>query len=459
MSVVPFDGAQDADVPGETVVARRGRRECGTLPGAGAAPRSASHPGATVAHAPRQALPGHRPAPHVGRRPRPRDVVRVRCRPGPRCVRGDRASGLGRHPPGRPAGRVLQRLAAQRAPLGRRPRGRGHRDRARTGHQHPGDGPAPRVPPGDRRGRPAGSAVRLPGEGDRRCSHPPARRRAGARRCGRPAAAQRAQAPLPTRACRRPGSADATYEAIRRARYLRNWVEDNGAMRVDGRFTPDEGARLMVAVAAETDRLAAAARTAGVDDPRKALAADALIGLACTWRGRPGADATPATPSPRATVHVRVDHAALQRGHVEPGELCEIPGVGPVPVEVARRLVVDSVLNVLVTDGVDVTAVAHAGRTIPIALRRALVERDPECVVPGCDRERRAGDRPRRPLRRGRPRQPRQSRPALPLAPLPQDPSRTPARTDVTGHGSDRTWRWIAPDDPPVVPRHILRSG
>ena len=81
---------------------------------------------------------------------------------------------------------------------------------------------------------------------------------------------------------------------------------------------------------------------------------------------------------------MRVDHAALVRGHVEGGELCEIPGIGPVPVEVARRLAVDAVLNVLVTDGVDVTAVAHAGRTIPAALRRALVERDPECVVPGC---------------------------------------------------------------------------
>ena len=82
---------------------------------------------------------------------------------------------------------------------------------------------------------------------------------------------------------------------------------------------------------------------------------------------------------------MRVDHAALLRGHVEPGELCELPGIGPIPVEVARALAVDSVLSVLVTDGVDVTSVAHAGRTIPAALRRALAERDPCCAVPGCD--------------------------------------------------------------------------
>ena len=40
---------------------------------------------------------------------------------------------------------------------------------------------------------------------------------------------------------------------------------------------------------------------------------------------------------PSAMVHVRVDHAALVRGHLESGEICEIPGIGPIPVEVARR--------------------------------------------------------------------------------------------------------------------------
>ena len=57
----------------------------------------------------------------------------------------------------------------------------------------------------------------------------------------------------------------ATYDAIRRGRYLRNWVEDNGAVRFDARLTPDEGARLLAAVTTETERLAAAGRKAGVD--------------------------------------------------------------------------------------------------------------------------------------------------------------------------------------------------
>jgi hypothetical protein len=213
---------------------------------------------------------------------------------------------------------------------------------------------------------------------------------------------------------------NATYEAIHRGRSLRNWTDDDGAVRFDARLTPDVGAKLLAAVKAEADRLASEAKRAGVHEPQRALAADALVRLACgdacrsqaapgIGRGRKdatganngagsagrrpttgvqgvgGADDTGcAHVGPSAMVHVRVDHKALMRGRVQRGEICEIPGLGPIPVDVARRLAVDSILSILVTDGVDVTAVAHAGRTIPASLRRALVERDPVCVIPGC---------------------------------------------------------------------------
>jgi hypothetical protein len=175
---------------------------------------------------------------------------------------------------------------------------------------------------------------------------------------------------------------EATYEAIHKGRYLRNWTDGDGAVRFDARLTPDQGARLAAVVKVEADRLAEQGRRIG------AIAADALVRLACgdarqEPAGTGGAGGAPA--SPRAIIHVRVDHGALVRGSLEPGEVCEIPGVGPLPVAVARRLAVDSILDILVTDGTDVTAVAHGGRTIPASLRRALAERDPVCVVPGCD--------------------------------------------------------------------------
>ena len=85
-----------------------------------------------------------------------------------------------------------------------------------------------------------------------------------------------------------------------------------------------------------------------------------------------------------ATVIVRVDLAALRRGSALPGELCELDGHGPVPVDVARSLVDAAFLACVFTEAGDIRAVAHAGRTINAHLRTALALRDRHCVVPGC---------------------------------------------------------------------------
>jgi hypothetical protein len=84
-------------------------------------------------------------------------------------------------------------------------------------------------------------------------------------------------------------------------------------------------------------------------------------------------------------VHVRVDAEALRRGHLEGEEVSEIPGVGPIPVAAARRLLNDAIVKVIFSQGADIKAVAHLGRTIPAKLRTALEERDPTCMVPDCD--------------------------------------------------------------------------
>ena len=197
----------------------------------------------------------------------------------------------------------------------------------------------------------------------------------------------------------------ATYKAIRRGRYLRHWTDNDGAVRFDARLTPDEGARLVAAVKDQTDRLAAEARRAGVDEPRKALAADALVRLACRGTGstpasgngnRPGraegdrdsgrgGTSGPAPSGPTTMVHVRVDHAALVRGHVEAGEICEIPGIGPIPVEVARQLAgrLDPQRPGHRRRGRDRRGPRrphHSGRRPPGPHRAG-----PDCAVPGCD--------------------------------------------------------------------------
>jgi hypothetical protein len=215
--------------------------------------------------------------------------------------------------------------------------------------------------------------------------------------------------------------AEAARAALQASRRCRTWTEEDGAVRLDARLAPEAGAALCASLRAQCDRVFERARRDGVHEPPDAYAADALVALV-TGRGilgpgRPrsttpststttsspdedgpagqgtssstGPTTQPSTgcraPDPKATVHLRVDLDALRRGSLSPGEVCEIPGVGPVPVQTARDLLGDALCDLVITNGTDVTTVCHLGRSIPAALNTALLERDRHCVVPGCD--------------------------------------------------------------------------
>jgi hypothetical protein len=79
-----------------------------------------------------------------------------------------------------------------------------------------------------------------------------------------------------------------------------------------------------------------------------------------------------------------ISHDALVRGSVEPGETCELAGIGPVPVSVIDDMLEDAFLAAIVTDGVDVYNVAHLGRAATAHQRTALEARGYRCEVPGC---------------------------------------------------------------------------
>ncbi|MGZ4207318.1 MAG: DUF222 domain-containing protein [Actinomycetota bacterium] len=165
-------------------------------------------------------------------------------------------------------------------------------------------------------------------------------------------------------------------ERIRRSRYFRHWTADDGALRLDARLTPDEGAPLLAVVRARADGLEREARRAGQPEPSEAYAADALVSLV-DGKG-----------APKTVVHVHVSQTAFARGNTVAGETCRIPGVGPITVGAARRLAGSGTVKLLESDGVDVRRIAHRGRTIPSHLRTALEARDPTCVVPGCNKRR-----------------------------------------------------------------------
>jgi Domain of unknown function (DUF222) len=85
---------------------------------------------------------------------------------------------------------------------------------------------------------------------------------------------------------------------------------------------------------------------------------------------------------------LRIDVEALHRGRVAGNEICEIRGVGPVPVPVAEGLLGQSVLKLVITRGVDVLNVTHLGRGPTAAQKVALAWTTPGCTVEGCYRSR-----------------------------------------------------------------------
>ncbi len=108
-------------------------------------------------------------------------------------------------------------------------------------------------------------------------------------------------------------------------------------------------------------------------------------GAGAPWGTVAGPDGPPRARDPKATVSVVVGLEALRRGQVHDGERCEIPGVGPVSVEYAQGLLGEALVELLIVDATDVTAVYSAGRHVPRRVYSALLQRDPRCVVPGCD--------------------------------------------------------------------------
>jgi uncharacterized protein DUF222/HNH endonuclease len=168
------------------------------------------------------------------------------------------------------------------------------------------------------------------------------------------------------------------HEYLHRHRQLRHWNDVEGAFRLEGRFTPEAGAVIWAAL--EPFKQRAALRSPN-KEPDAAYAADALVAMAKKASCAPG---DPLRTGPEAVVHVRVDYSALVRGQANPGEICEVPGIGPIPVAAARSFAADAFLKAVIMDGDDINAVSHLGRTIPERLKTALIERYPVCVVPGC---------------------------------------------------------------------------
>jgi hypothetical protein len=199
-------------------------------------------------------------------------------------------------------------------------------------------------------------------------------------------------------------------EKIRRNRSFRVGSNGDGSSWFHGIGPTTDIARLEAALRPILDDIFQDARQEGRREPVDAYTFDALLTL--TDRGASGSGDTGAGAASggeqdarrgasrtsdrhghghghghgHAKVIVRADLTALDRGHTEPGELCEIAGHGPVPVaDVWKMIDGGAFIAGIVTHGTDIVALRHLGRR-PTALQRTVLEWETAgtCAVEGC---------------------------------------------------------------------------
>ena len=172
-------------------------------------------------------------------------------------------------------------------------------------------------------------------------------------------------------------------------RGLHVYPDEDGSVLVRGRLTPEIGALLIRALDAARETLYQRARSATgalASDPatapptRAQQQADALALLAETALHH---EIDPGAPGERYQVVVHVDAAVLADPE-QPGQSVLEEG-SHVSAETSRRLACDASRVVMRHDDEGrLLEVGARTRTIPSALRRALLDRDRTCRFPGC---------------------------------------------------------------------------
>ncbi|MDP9235680.1 MAG: HNH endonuclease, partial [Actinomycetota bacterium] len=156
----------------------------------------------------------------------------------------------------------------------------------------------------------------------------------------------------------------------RAARSARSYSDELGMTHIHLALEPHVGTPIVARAEAEAARLARSSKAEGGNVPFEAHLADAYAAL-LSGNGKGSAR--------RPELVVLVSHEVAKRGwrKVEQGEVCKIPGVGPIAPEVARAIAKDAFLNGLFYDGKDLRHFQRWGRHIPMEVLIALELGDP----------------------------------------------------------------------------------
>ena len=194
------------------------------------------------------------------------------------------------------------------------------------------------------------------------------------------------------------GDTDGRQQAARQHRNRTfSWsIRHDGMVSLRGELAPDTGAMVTGALQALSEHLwrtederapgPITGRAADSDRGRTTgqRNADAVVELARRATS-PGGTADGSGGRPRVDLLVAVDLDRLSRETT--GSRCHTADGVALPAATVRRLACDAgVIPVVLGSNGDVLDVGRRTRTIPTAIRNALVVRDGGCTHPGCDR-------------------------------------------------------------------------
>lgn len=169
---------------------------------------------------------------------------------------------------------------------------------------------------------------------------------------------------------------DETGDVQRSRRRLSIASTFEGMVRGEFELDPESGEAVIAALRALSET------TDDTDDRSPTQRrADALVDLCRDYLDHGD---TPVRGGEKPHITLLVSLEALER---RSGKPCELDEAGVISGESARRIVCDSGISRIITNGnSEPLDVGRRTRTIPPAIRRALTLRDGGCVIQGCDR-------------------------------------------------------------------------
>jgi hypothetical protein len=151
----------------------------------------------------------------------------------------------------------------------------------------------------------------------------------------------------------------------RAARSASSHEDQLGMINIHLCLEPHVGSPIVNRAEAVAARLAKKAKAEGTKEPFECHLADAYAELlAGSGKGR----------SKRPELVVLVSHEVAKRGwkDVRKGEICKIPGIGPVSPRIAKTIAEDAFLSGVFYDGVDLRHFKRWSRSIPVELMLTL---------------------------------------------------------------------------------------